>query len=461
MRSFKIAAAVATALIGGQAFALPATTAFQYSLVVAGASAQRDFWANDIKTNFCQGGGTDYTLYKAADPAITVAGLQPDFQASTCTLASSGAQAANVPASLQGKTAAIYYRSEGGSVFGVAGLVKGPAANTKTAPGTLKIKRLVLDGNCGASTCPVHSYSDATDSATGAAPNNLVDDFVELGVMDTEPTLFVGVNWPTGFNFGGAPLSVPAVSDITAQLGTTVNRVNGQVFSVIVNNSLANHPTFVNNSLSRQSLQSIFSGAYETWDQVPEAGTAVATPITVCRRDKGSGTQAASQIFFLDQGCNSSATAFVTATTTGNLDSVVENNSTTALENCVIGDAGGIGFRSHPGTSASYNIVGIDGTAPSAVNAATGAYPFMYETTAYKNKAIVTAGSADDLFIGTLLSHAQSAAFLPAGANVKSQLGLPGLNTVTLAATAGTATVAPIALGTRLGNSCKAQSNKN
>src|ERR1700709_401502 len=102
----KLAMSIATALIGGSAFALPPGTVHDVNLTVAGSSAFRDTFKSEM-ASICVGGAVDqYT-------AAATSGPTPDMRGYSCTLLSTSA----VPAALQGKTALVYYRSEGGSVY--------------------------------------------------------------------------------------------------------------------------------------------------------------------------------------------------------------------------------------------------------------------------------------------------------------------------------------------------------
>src|SRR5512138_1160669 len=113
-RNLSLAAAVALALGAGNAMALnnAATTAAitaGRTLVVAGASAQRDAFLQLLTQDLCTAGSVD--VYRA-----TPTGGQ-DFRAYSCHTVSTGA-----PATALGVAAnqdiVVYYRSEGGSAWG-------------------------------------------------------------------------------------------------------------------------------------------------------------------------------------------------------------------------------------------------------------------------------------------------------------------------------------------------------
>src|ERR1700737_1015651 len=153
MRNLKIAAGVAAILGASSAFGLAPGTATQLNLTIGGSSAFRDAF----KTEFTNSG---YCVAGTLDNFVASTTNLPDFRAYSCTRAS----AAPVPAADFGKTVTVWYRSEGGSVMGVAPLVK-----------NVNIGRLDISlANCGGVvlapgstyTCPVVGYNATTDAAT-------------------------------------------------------------------------------------------------------------------------------------------------------------------------------------------------------------------------------------------------------------------------------------------------------
>ncbi|MET0536131.1 MAG: hypothetical protein ABW171_18090, partial [Steroidobacter sp.] len=145
MRNFKIGAAIAALCAGGSAYALPPTATYDLELVVAGASAQRDTFRQEFSA-ICQAATLNY--YQAqSTPSV-------DFRAYSCTLNTSG-----LPASIAGRNAIVYYRSEGGSVYGV-----GPLAKNS------QVKRLLVNASCTTATqpafgnCPVTGYNLSNDT---------------------------------------------------------------------------------------------------------------------------------------------------------------------------------------------------------------------------------------------------------------------------------------------------------
>jgi len=420
MRNLKIAAALAAVCAGGSAYALPPNATYDLSLVVAGASAQRDTFRQEF-TAICQAATLNY--YQASPTG------NQDFKAYSCTLNTSG-----VPASIAGRNAIVYYRSEGGSVYGVGTLAK-----------NIQVKRLVVDANCtqvapgttnAHGNCPVASYNLTTDAGTG----NLVNSLVDLGVSDVEPSRFVGENWPAaGTSALGAQPTNTQFNAISSQTAT------GTTFGIIVPAGLAV------DDLSRQDINSIFTGQYGTWDQVAATNNTVDATgdITVCRREPGSGTQVSASIYFNGQGCPAGY-PFVTAPSGPLFENpVVENGTSSSMSTCVSSRAGSIGIQTYTATPpAGTKWVTINGQAPSKLASALGDYDFWFESTFNKDE-VIAAKPLPLALADYLISRARNATTIPVNDSVFA-LNNGGQNTPVIPVS----TTRPIALGTRSGNSC-------
>ena len=420
MKNLKICAAVGAALaMSSGAFALNQTNtaAAPIQLVVAGASAARDTFSAEFQA-LCQPGTID--LYRVS------AASSPDFRAYSCTLLN----AAPVPTAIRNTNAAVYYRSEGGSVWGPGSIAKG-----------LQIKKLVVDGGCAAPGFPNFGDCPATDTlATEAATGHLANATTDLGVSDEEPAMYRGENW-----VGGALGTEPA-SGVLESLSRSTGFA--QTFGVLVNTSVP-----VDN-LSKQDIASIYQGAYSDWSQVRNQATGQALPagqITVCRREPGSGTQVSAGVYFLNQNCGISAEPFVAAPIGPAGNPVNELASTSGLEVCVSTNPGSIGpniFKSS-GLQPNTKYVSIDGTAPSKIEAAGGHYPYWFESSFSKRPGL--AGNANTL-ADLLISRARAVAGIPGtSASAFAVPGVSGNSPVLPVAPAGT----PVGIGTKSGNSCK------
>jgi hypothetical protein len=414
-----VAAAVAAATFSTGASALTAAqgAAAPVKLVVAGASAARDNFRDEFYT-LCD--GTDNDTYTSTTGT--------DFRAYTCVL---GAPAG----SLVGQHAVVYYRSEGGSIWG-----PGSVANN------IQIKRLDL-ANCGlanAGVCAVTGYT-LLGANSDNATSGVVDDNTELAVSDVEPSRFVGENWPATSGADRADLgSQPTASRLEA---ITTGQGFGQVFGALMNSTGGVTSTISN--LRKSDIAGIYSGAITNWDQVPNAagtGYYASAPITVCRRERGSGTQAAASIFFLGGGgCSSAPDAFI--------DGGASSNSTTStLEVCVGNTANSIGvniYKNPAPTNTKY--VSIDGVAPSRTNAALGTYDYWFELAFAKRDNLASENANGETIANLIIDRATLAATIPSGSASAIALN-NGFNIPALPIDPAK----PVALTSKGGNSCSA-----
>ena len=463
MKIQKISMAVAAAIAMSQsAFALDptATAAAEVQLTVSGASASRDAFGALMANTVCASG---FSILRASPTT------GQDFRAYSCTLASLEALG-----SAAGKTAVVYYRSEGGSAWGPVPVAFGTSIKrleVTTAGCNGTSSTLSLPGVAAAVqqyTCAVSGYNIDTDAFGSGA---LVNDTTDLGVADEEPKMYGAPNFPTSTVFNGIPASArqPGLNAING--GARV--AFGQTFGVSVNTSNAGSPFFgatVPPTLSKQAIAGIFNGTYTNWNQVPTAtGAKVTTSnvaIKLCRREPGSGTQVAANQFFLGvPQCGATLGAFRTDGTdndtilggglAGDTDGVIERGTSSDLNTCVANFAGGIGLTVAnslvPGTGTI--LVAIDGSVPTTrprEAAASGQYPFSYELTF--QVASSATGDVAALANGLIdLSLAQATA-----PNVGSVVALPNDVNDPFSQTTFVSTTPPIGYATRGGNSCNA-----
>jgi len=461
-----IAAAVAGVL------ASAAASAKTIDVWASGASAQRTFWQKELGATYC-GGTSAVAVYAYGDSTITVD--VPDFQAATC-IATATVSSAGVTV---GDTLNLHYAADLGSVWAIAG-----SLNTSLTRSQMTVPAASLCTLKSQTSFPISSY---TCNTTGYNRSNdtggtafLVQHTSDLLLSDLEPALFAqSDNWPTasaGTSNAGPTAAYQGTADTTvtklatqptaSQLNTVASHMqvlNGEVFS-IVGHGIPGNPT----GLSHQSLRSIFAGNYSTWSQVPEVGSAdtTGTPIIVCRRDHGSGSEIATSVFLEGVECNASgATPIVNAAgaAQGNyaLQYVVENSSSGDLKVCLTGLSGTIGLLSL-GTSSAYTTFNIDGIQPNAHNSALGSYGFATETW---GQNLSTSGTlATALFLAAQKQAQLSTdGFTETGTTVGGQFtvssgsqqvaySLP--NSYNTSSTANYTAAAPVALFTRGGNSC-------
>jgi hypothetical protein len=416
MRILNVSAAVAAIIASG------AAAAANVDIYVTGASAQRNFWRADVGT-LANCSPVTYTWGGPAssftDPTsgVNYTFGTPDFSFTTCTAGASPVAGSGIN---PGDTVTLHYSAELGSVNGISvALGKAGVAGYPTTHTFLSFNAADCNTTthvCGSASSPKYAlYTPNTggacpqagqDAFCGGNPAEIVTVAPDIVVADIEPSKFQNPdNWPSTnidpsvgiYTALGAAPTADQLAKITG--GTTMN---GQVFAVITNGVPGSPANF-----SRASLQSIFQGAYTTWNQVPEVGAAdsAKTPIVICRRDHGSGTQTAASLLFTGTECGLTNTfQFAAENTTG---TVIINNTTGQLKTCVNAGAGRIGFLSVQGNlpgATGFTMPTIDGVAVNAHNAAAGYYPFAFETWA-KNAS----GGA---LPGLLITRAKSAANL-------------------------------------------------
>ena len=454
MRNRKVALAVASVL------ASAAASAANVDLYIAGASAQSAFWKADFGTSICGGSGNVITYNLSG-----VSGISNEAWRCTAT-AASGAVAI-------GDQVTVHYNSHFGSISGAAALIRPSVA-----------KRLYVNPDsldCATSgatrSCAITAYDPSAETFTSVngtalvqSPNTLPADVV---VLDMELKYWAkDTNWQPIAAFGTA---TPTLAEVTPFGAGTV--VNGQVFSVIANNS---SPIAAKGNISKESMKAIVTGVYDKWGDVPEVGGGNTTQIKLCRREQGSGTQIAASVFFTGAECGLSGNKpYVTAASPGALGAgnVTEETSTGNVRTCVQGTTGAIGITS-VSTSSNYTTLNIDGVQANAHNAAAGMYTFAFEDIVYNQSATSGASTAAKDLANLFITNAKKATLLTsqiestASQNAngtwtatapKSNYALPilGVNTKSLANSQVISGAAVTALAYRGGDNCKMNFNSN
>ncbi|TAK90435.1 MAG: hypothetical protein EPO09_16870 [Aquabacterium sp.] len=262
----------------------------------------------------------------------------------------------------------------------------------------------------------------------------------DAGVSDEEPTLFNGsYNRPAAFT-SSLPVS-------TADFGS-VNSVFSQVFGVAVTTKLyaemqaAGHTvdgtTTGLPTLSSTQVANLFSQSIKTqgWKGITTAANE-GVGVNVCTRDIGSGTRAAINTLFLQNGANGllpfkakPAQSNVTAASdVAGKFFINEAGSGGGVVTCLgnvnaLASKGfGVGLLTlGQGTNANYKFVAIDGVVPSRDNAKVGKYGAWVESTIQTNKSAVNGGlSAGALgFLNAFITKATNADNL-------GQVGVPAI----------------------------------
>lgn len=434
MKNIVLGAAIATALLTSQAQAAitldasgkpvvdPATTNILY---LSGASAAVTFIERlitsadvPVKDRICTG-----TVYKYKDAPVG-----SDQNAYLCVANNTGANR-NTGMPTNKANLLIYKRSAGGSAFGVSPIVA--EANGNNTQAAIEFMRLsaacsapVLSGGLQTLTCP---YT-LTDAST------FFKQVPDFGISDVDPAQFTGVNTPAGFSnvtpTDVAKLTVKAASavafgvPVTLDLFKTLQAVQQTTGEVPASCALGDNSEACLPNLTSAQIASIHAGAWADWNalKVLDASdntvkglydwAAINTPallpgdvaLHTCRREKGSGTQAQSNIKFLAAPCTAaaSATSPLADTTADFVEGdgfpiIHENNSSGRVSNCLdelqVGNNANNGFNNTWGkrwavgihslerSSANFEFVKVDGVAPTLANIAKGKYKDWAENT--------------------------------------------------------------------------------
>lgn len=267
------AAAVST-LAAGYAAAQDAPGACANAAVaeinLTGASATQNILGN-IFTNLLDAGFT--TVFSKAVGSVAAG---TDYRAYCGTLK---VAVGTLPV---GTTVRFVNRAKGGSLWGVNPV----ARNTPIA--TLSF----ATADCVAQATPnLYHCAEVGDDLNGANPANRAPDF---GISDLEPQVF-GIS----INLADAPTAVSTALTSAELLKLDIRRGFAPIFGVVATDTIPNF------SFTRANIGQILTGQASRWNTLGGAGTTTASNdrIVVVRREPGSGTQAASNQYFLDQPC--------------------------------------------------------------------------------------------------------------------------------------------------------------
>lgn len=370
--NLKVAAAVAAVLAAGSAVAgQPTPTAAASPVVglyISGSSAAKGAVLGALESGLCNG---SYSLFSSTG--------NTNFYAVSCTPNA----ITGVPSANGSNVFTIWYRTEGGSVTGALPLVSGAS-----------IDQMSLAGASG-------SGGSYTVGITGSSATNGIDDSfgggvfkapVQMGITDVEPGALTGNNYPSAYS--------PSVygKATAAQLAAlSKSTIFDQVFGVFVNtNSSAftaaekagQGTATASLALSAQTIANALNGQSfsNDWSELADVnGNPVATsslPIKVINREQGSGSRAATDIFFTSDGCNKVAQAPIAESTAGTADFFSTGNVLAAANTI----PGAITYASidNAGNSSYPNLtlVAVNGVQPSNLAAAAGTYADWFEATA-------------------------------------------------------------------------------
>lgn len=304
----------------------------------------------------------------------------------------------------------VVKRDKGGSGQGVTPLLSPAAAVVAGTDGYGAGQiHMLVNGSC----TPSVGTSPATDIQNpGFICTATTQRYAHAGLSDVEPKLLQNlVNGGTGLNTS----TLDAAGFVQNVFGAAVNKTTylalqkaqGLVATsaTVIDEDAAKQPTlaatFVAGALTTAVTGS--NSQPKGWGLViPTSVDAnVATKqVNVCRRANGSGTQAASNVFFLANPC-AGGSAISPSAATGTLavtgrTAVTESSSTGNVEVCLgttVENLGAyglavIGRENNPRavvagvqTDRGYRFVKINGVAPERANVIDGSYGFVFEST--------------------------------------------------------------------------------
>jgi len=416
----KVAAAIAAVLATGSAYAGQPTPAQAASpsvgLYVAGSSAAKNAILASLETGIC---GGSYSLFSSTG--------NTNFFAVSCTPAAS----TGLPSANGSNVFTIWYRDEGGSVVGALPLVSGS-----------QINQLSLGGASGSS----GSYTVAVGGSSGT--NGIDDSFsggvfkapVQFGITDVEPSALISDNYPKAYK-----ASVYGTASPTQLAALTAQTLFDQVFGIFVNTNSSAFTAAEKSGLNlpKETITNILQGNSTNWNNVSDTtGAAVTTaslPITIVNREQGSGSRAATSIFFTEDECNKQATTIAESTTGATGDYFSTGNVLAAANNI----PGSITYASIDNAGSTYpnlTLVAVNSVTPSQLTAAAGTYGDWFEATGVTGANFSSLSADQQGLINTLIANFQTEATAPSAVDI---LAIPGNSTNTAALPVSSTAVTP------------------
>lgn len=218
-----------------------------------------------------------------------------------------------------GRMVRLQHRAKGGSVWGV-----NPVAGSDAVPGPDAIANMpATSTNC------VSVVSTSRSHECGEAGNDLTltGRIPDFGVSDMEPRMF---KEPLNVEFGQPALANPGVLNTKA--------VSGLLFGIAATAAV---PTTI--EFNKAMVSALLTGDIGDWNTLSSTIPA-GTPVVICRRVQGSGSQATFNAYFNNFPCGTA--------------SIYGTGSTTPLR---MADSGGFDDFSVPGT------ISVDPTAGGTV----------------------------------------------------------------------------------------------
>jgi hypothetical protein len=405
-RNTRIAAAVAAILgtTAGTGTVLAAPTLQQaqqapVTLYIAGSSAAKNAVIAGLQADLCGGASNALTFSSTSNG---------NFFAVSCVPASGvgGGDGSTV--------FTVYYRDEGGSVVGALPIVNSVAINQ------LDLSQVTSCGSSTACTVTVVGGS-STNGTDDSFAGPLTKQFVQLGIMDVEPSaLATANNYPTPYSttVWGAKNPNGLVT-----LNGSASPLFGEVYAVFVNNKSApagggTNPLPSTLMLSQQMLQQLLTRSVTNWNVVQDiAGnpvTSTSLAVTVVNREQGSGSRTATDLLLAGDTCQTQGKNLIGST---------GYFATSDVLNAANSVAGAITYATIDQSASNMSQVALNGITPTNLAAASGQYPFWVEATVVKNPNI-TFSPTQNALISFFTSAMQAVATAPHVADV---LAIPGI----------------------------------
>jgi hypothetical protein len=421
----KVAVAIAAVLAAGSAGATQPTPAQAAAptvgLFVAGSSAAKNAVLGALESGIC---GGSYSLFSSTG--------NTNFFAVSCTPAAS----TGLPAANGSNVFTIWYRDEGGSVVGALPLVSGAQINQL---------------NLSSATGSAGSYSVAVTGTSGT--NGIDDSFgggvskqpVQFGITDVEPAALISDNYPKAYSssvYGKASPSqlanLSATTLFDQVFGIFVN-TNSSAFSAAEKAGQGTASGTLN--LPKETITNILQGGITNWTGAPDTnGNAVASaslPISIVNREQGSGSRAATSIFFTEDECNKTATSI--AESTGGTGDYFSTGNVLAQANTIPGSITYASIDNAGPTYPNLTLVQVNGVTPTNLAAATGSYGDWFEATGVTGANYSSLSADQQGLITNLIAAFQTEATAPGAVDI---LAIPGNSTnVASLPVSGTATV--------------------
>lgn len=345
----------------------------------------------------------------------------------------------------------ITKRDAGGSTQGVTPLLNGGDANQA---------HMLVDASC---TAAAGGASPATDiQKAGFICGTTTTGLAHAGFSDVEPALLQAtINGGSlldtnGLDAAGFVQNIFAVA-VNKKLYLALQKAQGLVAAgaTDIDESAAAQPslpkTFIAGALTGQMLGS--STTKKGWNLLIPASVDSNINnkrINVCRRTPGSGTQAASNVYFANNPCGGSASSYtptvgstsVTPAVLGSL-TVQQGSSTQIVENCLgttdalaDGTGGGYAFgvlgrENNPlanGGDKGYRYVKLSGATPTRAALISGEYDFAVESSMqWAKSGAANSPSADVLALLTKMRGEMGKAAVLQGLDADLQNGLAAL----------------------------------